>query len=401
MPTKNLTVRFIDRIDPPASGRVEYWDSNAPGFGLRVSERGRMTWFAMYRHEGRLRRLTLGTYPTLPLADARDLAREALRRAAKGGDPAGEKKAVKLGDTFADIARDYIKLYAKPNKRSWKADENTLNRDLLPRFRHRKAGGVKRQDVKAMVAEIVARGAPVMAQRTLELMRTIYNWAIEEERVEHNPCFRIGRASRVVERDRVLSEEEIRDVWRALEQQPLNVAARFRLQLLTAQRSGEVRRMRWVDVDLQTGWWTIPAEVSKNQLSHRVPLSAWASDILRDTKAQAGSIKWVFPGSKPKSPISASAKPLQRVREASGVNFWLHDLRRTAASSMTSIGLTREMVAKVLNHVEKGVTRVYDRYTYDREKRQALEAWAVRLEEILAGKKHADDKVVAFRPAAS
>jgi integrase len=401
VPTKNLTVRFIDSIRPPASGRIEYWDATTPGFGLRVSNKGRTTWVAMYRHEGQLRRMTFGTYPTLPLADAREMAKDALRSAAKGGDPAAERKAVKLGDTFGDLAADYIKLYSKPKKRSWKEDENTLNRDLRPRFGRRKAASVKRREVKQMVAEIIGRGAPVMAQRTLELMRTIYNWAIEEERIEHNPCLRIGRASKVVERDRVLSEQEIRDVWKSLDQQPFSVAARLRLQLLTAQRSGEIRRIRWADIDLETGWWTIPAEFSKNKLSHRVPLSPWASQILRDAKAEFGAGEWLFPGREPALPVPESWRPLRLVREASGVNFWMHDLRRTAASSMTSIGLGRELVAKVLNHVEKGVTRVYDRYTYDREKRAALEAWAGRLEEILAGKKRADDKVVPLRPAAS
>jgi len=398
VPSKNLTVRFIDSIRPPASGRIEYWDATTPGFGLRVSDKGRMTWVAMYRHEGRLRRMTFGTYPTLPLADARELAKDALRSAAKGGDPAEAKKTAKLGDTFGDLAADYIKLYAKPKKRSWKEDENTLNRDLLPRFGRRKAISVRRTDVKQMIAEIVARGAPVMAQRTLELMRTIYNWAIEEERVENNPCLRISRASKVTERDRVLADEEIRVVWSALDRQPRIVAARLQLQLLTAQRSGEVRRMRWSDIDLASGWWTIPAEFSKNGLSHRVPLSPWAGRILQDIKADTG--EWVFPGRKPTQPVSESNRPLTIIRKACGFDFWLHDLRRTAASGMTSMGLSRDTVSKVLNHVEKGVTRVYDRYTYDREKRQALETWAERLEEILAGKPRSDGKVVPLRPAA-
>src|SRR5262249_42873175 len=109
--------------------------------------------------------------------------------------------------------------------------------------------------------------------------------------------------------------------------------------------------------------------------------------------------EWVFPGRKGAQPVSDSSRPVCLVREASGVSFWLHDLRRTAASSMTSMGFGRELVAKVLNHVEKGVTRVYDRHSYDREKRQALEAWARRLEDILAGRKADDANVVPLRPA--
>ena len=134
MPTRNLTVRLIDSIKPPLTGRIEYWDAGTPGFGLRVTQSGRKSWVVLYRHQGRPRRLTLGPYPALPLADARDQARDSLRAVAKGKDPAGEKRIARLGDTFGDLAEDYIALYAKPNKRSWKEDRRALDRDLLPKF---------------------------------------------------------------------------------------------------------------------------------------------------------------------------------------------------------------------------------------------------------------------------
>src|SRR5215510_2798358 len=127
MPTKNLTVRFIDSIKPPATGRVEFFDKSTKGFGLRVSATGRMTWIVLYRHLGTKRRMTLGTYPTVTLAYARETAGDALRAAAKGKDPAAEKKAARLGDTFGDLAEDYIELYAKVNKRSWKQDRRALD----------------------------------------------------------------------------------------------------------------------------------------------------------------------------------------------------------------------------------------------------------------------------------
>ena len=92
MPTKNLTVRFIDSIDPPSSGRVEYWDEGRRASVCGFPSTGRKTWVVLYRHRGKVRRLTLGTYPTLPLADAREQAKDALRAAAKGKDPAGGKE---------------------------------------------------------------------------------------------------------------------------------------------------------------------------------------------------------------------------------------------------------------------------------------------------------------------
>jgi integrase len=400
MPTKNLTVRFIDSIESSSSGRVEYWDEGTPGFGLRVSETGRKTWVVLYRHLGKLRRLTLGTYPTLPLADAREQAKDALRSAAKGKDPAGEKKATRLGDTFGDLAEDYIELYAKPNKRSWKEDRRALDRDLLPKFKNRKAADIKRREVIALLDRIKARGAAVLANRTLEIMRGIYNWGIDKERVEHNPCTGV-KAAEETSRDRVLSDDEIRKVWAVLADQPLIISGRFRLQLITAQRPGEVRKMRWPDIDDDTGWWTIPAEITKNRLSHRVWLTAPALAVLKEMKEQSGHAGWVFPSPAADGPVRSNTKPTAAICKASGVSFTPHDLRRTAASHMASLGIGRFTIGRVLNHVEKSVTATYDRHSYDAEKRAALDAWAQRLEQILAGKKRADGKVVQFRPAAS
>ena len=123
MPTIRFLVRTIDAIKPPANGRVEYWDADTKGLGLRVAESGRKTWVVMYRHQGRLRRLTLGTYPILSLADVREMAKDELRTAAKGGDPAGAKKVAREAETFKQLADLYIERYAKPNKRSWRKDQ--------------------------------------------------------------------------------------------------------------------------------------------------------------------------------------------------------------------------------------------------------------------------------------
>jgi hypothetical protein len=114
MPRQTLTARYVDAVKPPASSRAEHWDASTPGFGLRVSASGRKSWVLMYRHEGRLRRLTLGTYPALPLSEARERARDAIRHAAKGGDPAGDKSTHRRAETFADMAADYMERHEAP-----------------------------------------------------------------------------------------------------------------------------------------------------------------------------------------------------------------------------------------------------------------------------------------------
>jgi integrase len=229
----------------------------------------------MYRVRGdkRLRRATLGTYPSLTLADARDLARAELHAAAKGQDPAAERKADREADTFSELAEQYMERYAKKHKRSWFKDQQALNRDLLPRFRHRKASSLQRREVISLLEDIAERGAPVGANRTLEIIRRIYNWGIEREIVSVNPCQRIKKIGVERRRERVLNDDEIRAVWQAFEPETPRMRDHFKLRFLTLQRGGEISRMRWSDLDLASGWWTIPPDFTKNGLAHRVPLA--------------------------------------------------------------------------------------------------------------------------------
>jgi integrase len=366
-----------------------------------MTSNGAMSWVAMYRHEGRLRRLTLGAYPALPLADARRQAKAALRSAAMGHDPAGEKQQDRKAETFGQIAESYIELYAKRSKRSWKEDRRALDRDLLPRFKNRKAASITRRELRTLLREIVNRGAPVLANRTLEIMRRIYNWALEEETegLEVNPFAGMHPIGEEKPRDRVLSDEELPKVWNAVAQEKPSVAARYRLALLLGQRPGEHRRMRWQDLDLETAWWTLPGEFTKNQRTHRVPLTQPAVAILREIKSGSPHPIWVFPSATVDGPVRSNTKQSERIRTAAGVHFTPHDLRRTVGTNITGLGFSRFIMHRILNHTESGVGIVYDLYEYDREKRQALEAWATRLEEIVTGRRAEDRKVVPLRPA--
>jgi integrase len=389
-----MTARSIEAIRPPVSGQVDYWDADNPGFGLRVSAGGRKAWITMYRHANVKRRLTLGTYPTISLAEAREKAGRAQHAVQYDGtDPATAKKAAREAESFADLAHEYIERYAKRQKRSWRKDLLILEKDVLPRFRSRKGRDITRRDIIALLDEIVARGAPIQANRTLEILRKLFNWAVGRDILGANPCYRIPKPSTENRSDRVLSEKEMRAVWAALECEAPLTAATFKLRLLTAQRGAEVLTMRWDQIS--NGWWTIPAGVAKNGLAHRVPLSPQSLALLDEILPLGEGSEWVFPGARGSGHRVAVHKAHNRIRKRAGVAFVPHDLRRTAASHMTSIGISRLVVSKILNHVETGVTAVYDRHSYDREKRAALDAWACHVEEIVSGCQ-AGPKIVAF-----
>ena len=227
---------------------------------------------------------------------------------------------------------------------------------------------------------------PIQANRTLALVRKMFNWAISRDIVERNPCTQVIAPGKERQRERVLNGDEIRAVWHVFDELGPVMGGMFKLQLVTGQRGGEVKHMRWRDLELDAGWWTVPSERSKNNLCHRVPLSRLAMSELTPLKDLTGDHEWVFASpARLGRPISNIQRATQRVRTLSGVkDFIPHDLRRTAATCMTSMGISRLVVAKILNHMEQGVTRVYDRYSYDAEKRRALDAWAQKLELIFS-----------------
>ena len=397
MPRISMTDQWLKKLKSQ-NKQIDYFDENLSGFGLRVGKAGKKTWFVMYRIKGHRtkKRLTLKKkYPQLSLKDARIEAKANLVKADRGEDPAGEKQKLKKAPALADLANEYLEKYAV-HKKSIYEDQRIIAKDLIPAWGTRKAKDIKRRDVLRLLDRIVDRGAPIQANRTLALTRKIYNWGISRDLVENNPCLQIKMPSQEHQRDRVFSEDEIKALWGAFEQVGPIMESLFKLHLVTAQRGGEVMTMQWRDIDLDSGWWTIPAEHSKNGLAHRVPLSGLALDILKQMEAISGNDKWIFPSPVKKcGHISNVQKTALKIREYSGVaDFKPHDLRRTAASLMTGMNISRLTVAKILNHVEQGVTRVYDRYSYDREKRTALDKWARKLEQILTG---AQAKVVNIR----
>ncbi|MGO8867318.1 MAG: tyrosine-type recombinase/integrase [Alphaproteobacteria bacterium] len=397
------TVRTVDAIKAPPSGRVDHWDEETPGFGLRVAASGRKTWILFYRVRGdrRLRRATLGTYPPLSLASAREMAREDMRAAAKGEDAAAQRKTERAADTFGELAEAYIEKHAKRKKRSWFKDRQALDRDILPRFRNRKAASMRRREVIDLLEEIAQRGAPIGANRTLEILRRIFNWGIEREIVTVNPCTKIAKLGTERQRERVLNDDEIRAVWAALDGETPLMAAMFKLRFLTAQRGGEVSRMRWQDADRDGGWWLLPGEFTKNGRAHRVPLSAPALEIIGALEPLSGKSEWIFPSPTGKGPLHVIWRAIKGIRERAKVDFVPHDIRRTIATRLAGdLGVSRLTVSKLLNHVDRGVTATYERSLYDSEKRAALDAWAARLEEIVTGKSARPRNVVAL-PARS
>jgi integrase len=398
--------RFTDKSIAalrPRAERYEVWEGG--GFGIRVSPRGAKAWIWVYHFAGRPRRMTLGTYPALGLADARIKLADARKLLERGIDPGDRevqsRKAERAAETLAELAEAYLDNWARPRKRSAAEDERILRNDVIPAWGRRKANDIARKDVIALLDRIIDRGSPIAANRTLAVVRRMFGWALSRDIIPANPCAAVKAPGKETRRDRVLSANEIAALWRSLDDpltpisQPIRLA--LKLQLATAQRKGEVIDAEWSEFDIAEGIWTIPGERAKNGMPHRVPLSPLALAVLDEIRVMApGSAepKWLFPSPRRQGPITGPAVDHamrdNRQTLATG-DATPHDLRRTAASHMTSIGISRLVVSKILNHAEPGITAVYDRHSYDREKRAALDAWGARLEQIVSGARPASN----------
>jgi integrase len=416
-------MKFTDakiRALKPKSSRYEVWEGGRNGFGIRISPHGRKSWVFMYWFERMQKRMTFGVYPEMTLEKAHSAHAKAREQLINKIDPSElliqTNIAHRGSPTVSQLVNEYIEKWAKPRKRTWKEDARMLSKDVIPYLGKRKAKDIKRRDIVLLIDEIVDRGSPITANRTLRVIKKMFSFAVKRGVLDASPCMEIDPPAKENQRERVLTEEEIKMFWLGLDKAKMSDATKLvlRLLLITAQRKGEVSQAEWSEIDLRNMWWTIPKERSKNERIHRVPLSPMALDIFRQAKIRRlGDSKWVFPSSKgqPITPRSISRAIRNNSEKKSSDSrkhtppygdffkidhFTPHDLRRTATSMMTSAGISEFDVSKVLNHTVQSVTnKHYNHYSYDKEKQKALGIWERKLTTILTGKSSV--KVIPLR----
>ncbi len=394
---KKLTDAKIKGLPKPKERSFLFEEGK--GFGLRLEPSGRKSFILFYWYNGKKDGVTLGQYPKLSLADANARVAKIRQKLERGEDPKVEIKEVQRENrnfyTVGDLCAEYLERHAKVNKKSWKEDQRCLAREVLPIIGRKKAGDVKRKDLISILDSIVERGSPQMANRTLNVISKLFNFAVSRDILDTSPCAAIQMPAKKKQRSRVLSEDEIKRFLNYLDQSdvPRYCQLALKLILITGQRRGEVLGAEWVEVNIKEGWWTQPGTKTKNGLVHRVPLTKWAIEILNELREEQGGDNhsaYLFPS--PRTGTHLDARGITRILRKTqnelnfDSSFTPHDLRRTAASQMTSMGIPRLTVGKILNHAESGVTAVYDRHSYDREKKEALVKWGKKIEQICGGK---------------
>lgn len=420
MPKMKLTAKAVENAKVPASGQVEYFDEALPGFALRVTASGRKSWVLFYRvqtgpERGKQRRLTLAHYPLLSLADARAEAHSALQAIERGGDPAKEKQAVRTAVpdkvyAFDAVADEYLEQYAKPKKRSWKDDEIRLRVHVRPTWGRRSVGSITRGDVDELIDGIAAKGTPIAANRTLAVVRKLFNWAVTKPRfkLDASPVVRIEAPGAETRRDRWLRDDEVCLFWRACDAVGYPFGPFAQILLLTAARREMVAAMRRTDVDAVKRLWTVPGSLMKSGREHVVPLSPLALSII-EAQPQIAGTDYLFPAQRVRSGNSRETRHISGFSAAKRqidaamlvvarsdatvrgldpavtgpIPDWtFHDLRRTATTHMGELRVPRHVRKLILDHVVRDVTGIYDRYEYLDERRDGLERWAAKVEQL-------------------
>jgi integrase len=372
-----LTDRFCQHAKS-AQPQTDYFDENVSGLALRVTKLGTKAWTFHYT-SGKRRRLTLGRYPALSLAAARTAATEAGTAIAEGRDPRAPGVM-----TVAVLSEAYIRSIQARGLRSAGEIERRVRKDILPIIGNVAIEVLHRRDVTRVLDAKSAQ--PIAARRAFEDLRAMVRWAVSRGDLDHSPLDGMKGPAISKIRERVLSEEEIRTLWLALPMALPKAQQIIKLCLVTGQRIGEVCGLQRSELDLAKGLWSLPGARTKNGHPHTVPLSGLAIEIIEEALTHTpASAQSVFALSAPR--VAESIKAAQsRIRLA---QWTAHDLRRTALTQMAALGIPPIVRGHVANHrttTRAGVTLgVYDQYSYDKEKREALALWADRLRGIIDG----------------
>jgi integrase len=381
-----LTVKAADGIKLP-KGKTDHieFDDDVPGFGLRLREGGSRTWVYQYRIGSKQRRMVLGSANSVPLGLARENASKLEAKVKLGGDPAMDKETARRD--AENTVGPLIDQYLKARKSEWRPrSEAEITRHLTKHAKplHKMPiGAVAQRNVANLLNEIAKGAGNVTANRVRASLCAFFGWVIREGiRLPEGNVASYTNKREERSRDRVLTDAELKRIWKACLDD--DYGAVLKLLLLTGQRANEIAELRWDEVhDEQI---LLPAERTKNSRSHIIPLSEAAKTILAEFPRKGRTYVFGRDNTGFKGWSKAKEKIDGRIAEAGKpLAHWTpHDLRRTVATRMAELGVQPHIIEAVLNHVsghKGGVAGIYNRATYDRKKREALNLWA---EHVLA-----------------
>jgi integrase len=394
---QNLTDRFVNSRKPaPVGRRDEYRDAIVPGLALRVTDRGHKSFVLVTRYPSNPKnptRRALGEVGAITLDQARQKARGWLGLIEKGIDPKTEEARERAAaqrrqvNTFEAVSTEFLERHASGLTKSAEA-RRIIEGEFVKRWGARPITDVMPEEVAAAIRAIVQRGAPYQAHNAFGHLRRLFNWAIgtHEFGIRASPVAQLRPQDLIGKREareRTLSNDELRAVWRAAERMGYPYGPVFQLLILTGQREREVAEISWSEVEFEKRLWTIPAKRMKGDRAHEVPVAPAAVALLEPLPRWNGG-DFIFTTTEGAKPINGFSKSKVRVDKLSGVSSWvIHDLRRTVRTHLSALPVEDLVRELVIAHAKPGLHKVYDLHAYQHEKRQCLELWEKRLFSIV------------------
>lgn len=382
--SQKLTKRAVESIQPHQINELLIWDSELKGFGVRVFPTGRRTYFIQYRNaHGNTRRKKIGVHGIITAELAREEAKKLLGDVAKGQDPSVELKVVSndIQPSMQELADQYLLLHAEPNKalQCYKDDMSKIKNIILKKYGHLRVDAVTTFDLQKLHSEL--HKTPIKANRTIALLSTMFNFAIQWGWRSDNPAKGIKKYKEH-KRYRWLNDEEVQRLLTSLNNyHNQNVANAIRLLVLMGSRKTEVLSAKWDQIDLERGTWTKQAHSTKQRKMEYLPISSLVLEILKKMKVQADS-PFLFPGKLSNQPLKDPKKAWSTIRKQAGVSdVRIHDLRHTFASHLVSSGVSLSIVGKLLGHTQASTTQRYA-HLADAPLREAAELFGEKVREL-------------------
>jgi integrase len=379
VPKLKLTKSIIDALPTPTKDTV-YWDATWPGFGLKVTPKGRKVFIVLYRVAGggtRVRKYTIGPHGRVTVHQARIAAQRVFTARLEGRDPAAEKQLARrrhIVDRIDDLVEAYIVEHVSKTRTSAEI-ASLLRREVVRSWGPRSVHDLKKREIIDLVMQTLGRGTPAAANKLLKQVKRFLSWCVGRAILETSPAQGLKALAKEVARDRVLTDEELTRIICASRQIGYPYGHIVELLALTGQRREEIAASTVDELDLDGQCLRLPGSRTKNGKPHVVHLSAASLAMLEGVPA-ARTFLFSFTGVRPFQNFSVAKRELDKL---SGVTNWrLHDLRRTCVSGMARLGVPPHVADKILNHQTgtiSGVAAVYQRHDFLAERKDALDRW--------------------------
>lgn len=384
-------------------------DAEIKGLGLSVYPTGRKVWNWKGRTPDGVKTFTLGSHPAYSVQAAREFASSIMLEKERGHDPVLSGSALPyepaiVSTKTVDWAFERYMAQEGGQRKSAAEKWRIYRKDIQPILGDKSIYKIRYDDLARIVLE-KSETAPIMSNNIVALIKCFFRWCVTKGRVvtrlEVDPSQHVVKLEKAKEGDRFLSDYELSILISILNASASRLAQPSLFILLTGARRTEAFEARWSEFDFSKDTWTLPSERSKNGNELVLPLSSQAMRLLCNRRRFAGNYEYVWPGRNgPERPLSGYSKSVSGMRELMAriaardrktvVPWSLHDLRRSVATGMTGLLddnfrplISTEVVERILNHKQIGIRRIYNRWEYFAEKKQALQLWADHLDSLI------------------